>query len=114
MGEAPARRAQLFTVSNHHTAACGEPPAVDGDAPETYGGYFANEYGEQATYTYDRQTGEATLRMGDAGWHDVRRVTHGQVEGLVLTETEAMWLRACWLATGGAKDRATPAPRTRE
>jgi hypothetical protein len=105
---APTTRAPLLTVSNHHTAACGEPPAVDGDAPGTYVGYLANEYGEQAIYTYDHETGEATIRMGDAGWHDVHRIRDGQAEGLVLTETEAMWLRACWLATGALKDRPTP------
>src|SRR5207253_1342740 len=71
---APMGQAPLLTVSNHHTAACGEPPAVDGDAPGTYVGYFANEYGEQAVYTYGAQTGAATIRMGDAGWHDVHRV----------------------------------------
>ena len=95
-------------VANHHTAACGEPPDVDGDAARTYVDYFANEYGEQAVYTYDHETGEATVRMGDAGWHDAYRVADGQAEGLVLTKTEAMWLRACWLATGALKDRPTP------
>ena len=48
LGQAPRIREPLFTVSNHHTAACGEPPDVDGDAAGTYVGYFANEYGEQA------------------------------------------------------------------
>ena len=81
---------------------------VDGDAPGTYVGYFANEYGEQAIYTYDYETGAATLRMGDAGWHDAHRVEDGQAEGLVLTKTEALWLRACWLATGALRDRPTP------
>jgi hypothetical protein len=41
--------------------------------------------------------------MGDAGWHDAHRVAGGQGEGLLLTKAEAMWLRACWLATGGLK-----------
>ena len=101
-------REPLLTVSNHHTAACGEAPDVDGDAAGTYVGYFANEYGEQAIYTYDYETGEATIRMGDAGWHEAYRVADGRAEGLVLTKTEAMWLRACWLATGALKDRPTP------
>ena len=108
MTAATAMRAPLFKVSNHHTAACGEPPAVDGDAAGTYFGYFMNEYGEQAIYTYDHETGEAVVRMGDTGWHDAHRVKDGQAEGLVLTKTEAMWLRTCWLATGGLKDRPTP------
>jgi hypothetical protein len=54
----------------------------------------------QATYTYDPETGEATIRMGDAGWHETYRVQDGHAEGLRLGTTEAMWLRACWLATG--------------
>ena len=102
-------RTPLFRVSNQHTAACGEPTAVDGDAAGTYVGYFMNEYGEQAIYTYEHETDEATVRMGDAGWHDAHRVADSQAEGLVLTKAEAMWLRACWLATGGLKDRPTSA-----
>jgi hypothetical protein len=43
----------LFKASNHHTASCGPPPTVDGDAPDAYYGYFANEHGEQALYVYD-------------------------------------------------------------
>ena len=46
--------------------------------------------------------------MGDAGWHEVYRVADGRAEGFVFTKTEAMWLRACWLATGALKDRPTP------
>ena len=104
---ATTMREPLFKVSNHHAAACGEPPAVDGDAAGTYFGYFMSEYGEQDIYTYDYETGEATVRMGDAGWHDAYRVADGEVKGLLLTKTEAMWLRACWLTTGGLDDRST-------
>jgi len=92
----------LFSVSNHHhVESCNEPPTVNGDAPGTYVGYFANEHGEQAIYTYDFETREATLRMGDAGWHVAHRVVNGKVDGLLLTEAELTWLRACWMATGG-------------
>ena len=94
----------LFEVSNHHVEGAGEPPVVDGDEPGIYFGYFANEYGEQAIYTYDHETGEATLRMGDAGWHDVHRVVNGEVAGLLLSNAELSWLRACWMATGGLKE----------
>ena len=93
----------LFKVCNHHVGSCGEPPAVDGDAPGTYFGYFANEYGEQAIYTYDHESGEAALRMGDAGWQDVYPVVDGEVPGLVLNKAEAVWVLACWLATGGSR-----------
>jgi len=58
----------LFTVSNRHTAACAPPPRVDGDEQGAYYGYFSNEHGEQAVYVYDWHLGEATVRMGDAGW----------------------------------------------
>ena len=43
----------LFKVSNHHSASGGQPPAVDGDASDSYLGYFSNEYGEQTIYVYD-------------------------------------------------------------
>jgi hypothetical protein len=78
---APTRGASLLTVSNHHITTCGAPPTVDGDIPGTYVGYFANEHGEQAVYTYDDETGEATIRMGEAGWHDVHRVHEGPSGG---------------------------------
>jgi hypothetical protein len=101
-------RVPLLTVSNHHTTACGESPAVDGDTPGSYVGYFVNEYGEQAIYSYDYATAEGSIRMGDAGWEDARRVSDGQAPWLRLTKAEAWWLRACWLATGGLEERPTP------
>jgi len=93
----------LFKVANHHAPDCGEPPGVDGDSGDAYYGYFENEYGEQAIYTYNHATGEATLRMGDAGWERNYRVSEGRPLGLVLSDAEATWLRACWLATGALK-----------
>jgi hypothetical protein len=80
--------------------SCGKPPFVDGDAPGKYFGYFANEYGEQAVYSYDYDTGEATVRLGDAGWETTYRVVGGEAEGLVMSKPELLWLRACWMATG--------------
>ncbi len=98
----------LFKVSNHHTASCGQPSTVDGDASGTYHGYFTNEYGEQAIYVYDGATGEATVRMGDAGWDKVHRVVNGRLERVNANEAEAAWIRACWLATGALNQRLVP------
>ncbi len=61
----------------------------------------ANEHGEQAVF--DRECGEATLRLGDAGWARTHRVVDGDVPGLVLTASESTWLRACWLASGARR-----------
>lgn len=93
----------LFKISNHHTDSAGQPPAIDGDADGPYHGYFTNEHGEQALFAYDHATGDATVRMGDAGWDQVHRVVDGSVAGLNLTEAEATWIRACWLATGAIR-----------
>ena len=98
-------REPLFKVTNHHTDSCGEPPAIDGDTPGVYFGYFANQYGEQAIYRYNNATREASVRMGDADWDRVNRVVDGRVEGLVLNEAELAWVRACWLATVGFLER---------
>jgi cold shock CspA family protein len=95
----------LFKVSNHHTPACGQPPSVDADAPAKYCGYFANEHGEQAVYVHDSETDEATVRMGDAGWENEYSVVNGCIEGVKVTEAEATWIRACWLATRALKER---------
>src|SRR2546422_414515 len=88
----------LFRLSNHHTNDCGQPPAVDGDEPGKYFGYFANPHGEQTVFIYDYQTHEASVRMGDAGWGNAHRVVDGRGEGISLTESQTAWLRACWLA----------------
>lgn len=96
----------LFSVSNHHVESCGEPAAVDGDAQRRYVACFANEYGEQAIYIFDFKTGEATLTMGDTGWQVVHPVVNGKVGGLLVTEAEIAWLRACWLATGRLVQRS--------
>lgn len=99
----------LFKVTNHHTPACGKPLAVDADEPSAYYGYSENEHGEQAVYVYDYKSSEATLRLGDAGWDRAHRVVDGRAEGVMLSESEMFWLRACWLATGGLR-REDPAP----
>ena len=93
----------LFRLSNHHTDDCGQAPAVDGDEPGKYFGYFANPHGEQTVFIYDYQTHEASVRMGDAGWGNAHRVLDGRVEGISLTESETAWLRACWLAAAEAR-----------
>jgi hypothetical protein len=71
-------------------------------AAAKYYGYFANQYGEQAVFIYDYHTHEASVWMGDTGWDDVHRVVDGRVEGVILNESEAAWIRACWLAAAKA------------
>lgn len=93
----------IFSVTNHHSAACGEPPHVaDGDLSR-YRGYFENEYGEQAIFVYDRQTQQGTVWMGDAGWTAAHRVREGVAPDLDLTPAEKTWLRACWDAATGER-----------
>ena len=88
----------LFQVSNHHTDDRGQPPAANGDEPGKYYGYFANEYGEQSLFMYNYEKREAFVRMGDMGWDDPHRVVDGCLESIKVTEAEAAWIRACWLA----------------
>jgi hypothetical protein len=97
--ETPAVESPLFKVSNHHTDNCGPAPSVDGDEAGKYYGYFANQFGEQAVFVYDYQTDEASVRMGDTDWQNTHRVVDGRLEGVILNESEAAWLHACWLAT---------------
>jgi len=102
--KAPAA-GRLFEVSNHHSTSCGKPPFIDGDAPGKHFSYFVNEHGEQAVYCYDYETGEATLWMGDGGWETAHPVVNGEVDGLLMTKPELLWLRACWMATGEFVER---------
>jgi hypothetical protein len=93
-----ADKATLFSVSNHHGAGSGEPPQIDGDTKGRYHGYFENEHGEQAILIYDYQTGTGTLRLGDAEWHRTFPVADGRAPKVILGESEALWLKACWQA----------------
>jgi len=86
----------IFTVSNHHSAACGRPPYVDGDIRKRYHGYYENEVGEQILFVYDRETQEGTLWMGDAGWERAYKVRDGKVPSLNMGQNEADWLMTCW------------------
>src|SRR5437763_1217392 len=93
----------LLRIRNHHVAGCGDPPIINGDDPAVYIGYFENEYGEQWVFTYHRKTRNAELRGGDAGWNTLYKVVDGCAAGLILTEEERTWLRACWRAATGGK-----------
>jgi hypothetical protein len=53
----------ILRVNNHHTDACGAPPAIDDSEPNRYLGYFENEHGEQAIFVYDRTRRAATLLL---------------------------------------------------
>ncbi len=90
--------APLFSVSNHHTADCGRPPALNGDEPNTYHSYFENSFGEQSIFVYNRATKKTVLWCGDAGWQQPFTVVNGLAQYLILSPVEQIWLKACWEA----------------
>ena len=100
-GDAP-----LVQVRNHHSAECGTPPHIDDLHPNQYLGYFENQYGEQAIFVYDRDSSQAVLYLGDAGWQTPHAVVGGAVPDLVLSETERLWVRACWQAAAANRKEA--------
>lgn len=100
MSSANVENAPLFQVRNHHSASCGSPPHIDDLRPSDYLGYFENQYGEQVVFVYDCDSGRAILYLGDAGWETAHTVVEGAVPDLVLSETERLWVRACWQAAG--------------
>ncbi len=89
--------APLFRVRNHHSATSGPPPHID-DLRPMYLGYFENQQGEQAVFVYDRDSNQAVLYLGDAGWETSHTVVDGAVPDLVLSEIERLWVHACWQA----------------
>ena len=95
--------APFLTIHNAHAPQLGTPPIVDNADANIYVGYFANAYGEQWVFTFDRTTKEGTLRGGDANWEKVWPVVEGEVssERLLLNEAESLWLLACWQAAVG-------------
>jgi hypothetical protein len=90
----------IFSVKNNHIPQAGAPPHIDDShAPQVYIGYYQNLYGEQCIFTYDRETKQGTLYMGDAGWEHAFEVRDGRVVGdLTLQRQEQLWLTACWMA----------------
>ena len=87
--------APLFQVRNHHSATSGPPPHIDDLRPSHYLGYFENEHGEQAVFVYDRDSNQAVLYLGDAGWETSHTVVDGAVPAPVLSVVERLWVRAC-------------------
>ena len=92
----------LLRIQNHHALACGDPPIVNSDDPNLYIGYFENPFGEQWIFSFDRKSGEALLRGGDAGWNTMFPVLDGEAVGLNLGVAELLWLQACWKAACGS------------
>ena len=88
----------LFQATNNHIADCGQPPQFNSDGPE-YIGYYANAFGEQWLFAYNRETKHSVLRGGDVGWDKEYEVQDGTVPELVLGKGEQLWLKACWSAT---------------
>lgn len=93
---------RVSSLPNHVAPRRDELPRVD-DASGEYVGYFVNEHGEQSVYSYDGRTGEATVRPGNAGSEIAQPIVNGEAAGVVLTEAERVWVRACWLATGASR-----------
>lgn len=106
MSQTQRSEAALFQVRNHHSAECGTPPHIDDRSPSQYLGYFENHYGEQAVFVYDRDSNRGVLYLGDAGWETPHTVVDGAVPDLVLSETERLWVRACWQATTAHRKEA--------
>ena len=98
--------AWLFHVRNHRSAASGTPPHIDDLHSGQYRGYFENDYGEQAIFVYDRDSSQAVLYLGDAGWQTPHAVVDGGVPDLVLSETELQWVHACWQAVTANRKEA--------
>jgi hypothetical protein len=94
-----ASRYPTLCCTQHHSADCRRPPHIDDRSPSQYLGYFENQHGEQAVFVYDRDARQAIVYVGDAGWDAPHRVVDGAVPDLILSETERLWVRACWQAT---------------
>lgn len=92
----------ILIIHNDHVKQCGEPPHIDDSIINNYIGYYANDYGEQMIFTYDRTTKKATLRHGDCGWDNTYSVVDGLVPEIVLNNKEKMWLLLCWLTATGS------------
>ena len=97
----------ILTVSNNHTASCGEPPALGDIHDHRYVSYFENAYREQWVFWVDAQ-GVPMLRGGDIQWTSKPAmavvagrlmVSDGEGGFLLMNAPERAWLEACWEAS---------------
>jgi hypothetical protein len=93
----------LLQVRNKHSPEAGTPPRIVELDANQYVGYFENGDGEQALFVYDRDAGTGRLYLGDAGWETAHAVINGAVPDLLLSESELLWVRACWQAASGTR-----------
>ena len=103
MSESEDVDAPLLQVRNRHSAEAGLPPHIVDLDGNQYVCYFENGYGEQAVFVYDRDAGTGKLYLGDAGWETAHVVINGAVPDLILSESELLWVRACWQAATGSR-----------
>lgn len=107
----------ILTVMNSHATGCGTPPRITDEHGDPYIGYFRSDCGDQFLFVYHSETGEATVRTGDAGWERVFPVKNGRAIELIMDYQERMWLRACWEAAtafSGHTRRLYPRPARTE
>jgi hypothetical protein len=90
----------MFTVTNHHSAECGEPPVWAREPTrEAYKGYFENGYGEQWVVFASKERFEVT--GGDIGWKPIvvenpnYQELLGEATIVFLTLTKAKGLERC-------------------
>lgn len=88
----------IFQAVNYHGGSSETPPFRTTSAPGRYYGYFENEHKEQFIFEYDYHTRTANLWVGDYSWEKPVKVIDGDAPELILSNTERLWLRACWEA----------------
>ena len=103
VSESETADATLLQVRNRHSPEAGPPPHIVDLDGNQYVGYFENGYGEQALFVYDRDAETGKLYLGDAGWETAHAVINGAVPDLILSESELLWVRACWQAATGSR-----------
>lgn len=95
----------LLVVYNNHGSDSGKPPSYASTPHSSqYLGYYANEHGEQWVFVYDYHTERGILRGGDVEWGNEYTVVDGKVSNLLLSQSEAVWLLACWVAASQFKE----------
>ena len=95
---------EITTIYNRHTEECGKPPNFETDE-YSYVSYFENVHGEQSIFLFDADEMEAIVYIADAGWDNPITIPGPAIvqdesvdvvgEGVIPSESETKWLRAC-------------------
>lgn len=98
MNDTPSQHAAALLLRINSPSYTGEPFEL-GPGENRYLSYFENEHGEDWIFGLDSQK-RAFITGNDIDW-EIICIPSGSTPnpGIILNNSEQLWLKACWAAT---------------